>query len=74
MFDKLTMCFCLCEQVPTVAEETMYVRPGGERETREWAENGRIIWEVPRSTIQDKVGRSRVRKSRELYLCLLVLL
>eukprot|EP00752_Nemacystus_decipiens_P013434 g11897.t1 len=41
-------------QVSTAAEETVYVRPGGGKETRDWAANGRLMWEVPRSTILDK--------------------
>eukprot|EP00903_Cladosiphon_okamuranus_P015367 g14193.t1 len=42
-------------KVSTAEDETVYVRPGGGRQTREWAEEDmRIIWEVPRSVIMDK--------------------
>ncbi|CAB1100011.1 unnamed protein product [Ectocarpus sp. CCAP 1310/34] len=37
-------------------EGTVYVRPGGGRPTREWYhEDQRVVWEVPKSTILDKV-------------------
>lgn len=37
-------------------EDNVYVRPGGGKETKVWAEEEmRVIWEVPRSAIVDKV-------------------
>ncbi|CAN0519835.1 unnamed protein product, partial [Ectocarpus sp. 8 AP-2014] len=37
-------------------EGTVYVRPGGGPPTREWYhEDQRVVWEVPKSTILDKV-------------------
>eukprot|EP00752_Nemacystus_decipiens_P017478 g15670.t1 len=41
-------------QVSSAAEETVYVRPGGGKPTRDWAENGSLIWEVPRSAVLNK--------------------
>lgn len=56
LFGKPMLYFILGEQASTAAEETVYVRPGGGRETSEWAqEYMRVIWEVPRSAITDKV-------------------
>lgn len=63
--------FVFGDQVELAEEETVYVRPGGGKETWEWAhEDMHVIWEVPWSSILEKVGL-RVRTIGDTHACVL---